>query len=324
MLTCLARECVHQSVGHTGTRCERMFAFDWPVRTAKLLAAYSSRTMRSQRKRSRDEANQSPAGRKTRKMLTDISCLPESLAELVSDTCRLAALKPKAQKLLESSMQKLCKEVNELCGAEGDLSSTNEGSASEHQDGKEFEGWFVDDMETRNCFVSSPTQAAAVAYLIQSCKETGSPEQTDAPVPMKKPGMLSPRQVQMINAVQLKDLPWSVEPGDRKEVASTVVDFNAESFSGLLNSFYRHTNAEDNEASDAMEKDTKHAPKSGLPLELPGDITGDEIEIFCGKTTSWRAANVIGEEDGKIHILGYHDGGVERVKLESRLWRPIC
>lgn len=256
-------------------------------------------------------------------MLTDVSCLPEPLAELVSDTCRLAASKPKAQKLLESLMQKLRSEVKELCGGEGDLSSSDEGSASEHQDAEELDGWFVEDLETTNCFVSSPTQAAGVSYLIQACKETGSTKQTYAPVSVQKPGMLSLRQVRMIEAIELKDLPGSVVLGEGYEAASTVVDFNAESFAETIKSFYGQINAENNEKADDMEKDAKNTPKSCLLLELPGDITGDDIEVYCGNTKSWKVANVLREEDGKIHVLAYQDGGVERIKLESRLWRPL-
>lgn len=277
--------------------------------------------MHAHRKRARDETSQSPSEKKNRVKQCDASSFPGQLMELVSGTCRLAASRPAAQKLVKETMKTLLAEVKELCDSDDDLCSTTDRIACEQKGVADFEGWFdIDDMEIRNCFVSDPNQEAAVEYLIHACNEIGSPQ---APCgPSRKPGMLSPRQVRMIDAVELNEGTGSFDAFDRISACSTVIDLESASFADNLKSFHAQINPEENWAADAKQNDETEVEKKKVYLELPGDITGDDIELFCSKTKSWQAAHVIGEEDGKIHVLGFKDGGVERVNLDSRLWRP--
>lgn len=174
-----------------------------------------------------------PSPHRQCKEVLDSSGLSDALVEQVSALCYIASNNPVTQNFIETALRNVVAKAMQVRDYDKTfpLDRATGKINLEGMDG--FEDWCHDDMEITNCFVTCPRQDAALSYIIEAC---------DDPVPMKKqaaeyckPVMLSPMEVQMIEAVTLNES--SSSSGFEDDAGSLVLDMKSPSFTEDLKRF---------------------------------------------------------------------------------------
>lgn len=182
----------------------------------------------------REEPIKIPSPHRQRNEVFDSSGLSDALVEQVNALCHIASIKPVTQNFIESALRIVVAKAIQVHDYDKTFPLDRATRKINLEGMAGFEDWCHDDMEITNCFVTCPRQEAALSYIIEAC---------DDPVPMKKqaaeyckPVMLSPMEVQMIEAVTLNES--SSTSGFEEDAGSLVLNMKSPSFTEDLKRFH--------------------------------------------------------------------------------------
>ncbi|CAN8072645.1 unnamed protein product [Agarophyton chilense] len=231
------------------------------------------------------------------------TCLSPQLSEVLHATCRLANSNSDAMVFLARSIRSTYDKVCEICRESGFISA-------DVQDVLEN----IDGIYSVTPLNPSPRLKERIVFL-----EKASSEDVTDPLPKSVwPREVYDENVRMVDAIGLNP-----NIDERRTHVDAIVD---------LKSVDEHCT----KFNGDHKKDL--GIKLGLPIrdertlvnphaifcELPGDIVGDQIEVYSVADQAWRSAVVSCRLPDSKHVLIFFDGVVERVMLREKLWRPVA
>ncbi|KAI0563229.1 hypothetical protein FGB62_44g119 [Gracilaria domingensis] len=242
-------------------------------------------------------------GRHAGKSVYGYACLSPQLSEVLHATCRLANSNSNAMLFLSRSIMSMYDKVCEICRDSGFVPGDVQDVL------KDIAG--INSITPLN---PSPQQKERVGFLERFCDESNIPED---PLPMSVWGReVYDEDVRMVDAIELnRGIEQRLTPVD------AIVDLKNADELGIRFSGDHKKELGVKLGLSIRDERTPSNPHA-LFCELPGDIVGDQIEVYSVPDQEWRSAIVSCKLPDGRHVLIFFDGIVERVMLRERLWRP--